>query len=397
MNVTPTPFLMFPSMFSGLPLKIAGVFAVGAFCMCADSLRAENPGESIPRAGQFVPENAGTYLSGELVVIDPVNRRGGLRPDGDATRLHYFAMLPYGLASYCGAPAELRDLPIGTHVHGYFHLPPAGEEQVIPAGRSVIPQNHALSLEDDFSFYQRRGQVWKVASIDPAKGKIRLEPSGQMAKDGINTPYIFDIDTVTRVWKDRRLVDLPEINPGTTVQFELSWSQGFRDREFTISEIWLDESSAKAATEMQRRRHVRFQKQRWLPGWIDHVEHNDYGGGIVTITLFGGMDATLYADLKTHQDKGYHVAVAEKSLRTWFHRSDRKLAKVAEWKELENPPAGSSGIQLKLKFTELLEGYRPGHCVRLKSDNWAFVTMPPEERVKSVDEQKSSRVLDLPQ
>jgi hypothetical protein len=52
---------------------------------------------------------------------------------------------------------------------------------------------------------------------------------------------------------------------------------------------------------------------------------------------------------------------------------------------------------LKLKFTELLEGYRPGHCVRLKSDNWAFVTMPPEERVKSVDEQKSSRVLDLPQ
>ena len=350
-----------------------------------------------PRAGQFAPPNVATYFSGELVIIDPVNRRGGLRPDGDATKLHYFAMLPYGIASYNGAPAELRDLPIGTHVHGYFHLPPTGEEQTIPAERSVIPQNHALTLEDDFSFYQRRGQAWKVVSLDIEKGKIRLEPSGQMAKDGINTPYIFDIDHVTRVWKNRQLVDLTDIAPGTIVQFNLSWSQGFRDREFTVSEIWLDELSAKFATEMQRRRHVRYQKQRWLPGWIDHVEHNDYGGGIVTLTLFGGMDPSLYADLKATQDKGYHVAVAEKTLRTWFHRSDRKLGKVAEWKEIENPPPGSSGIQIKIKFTELLEGYRPGRCVRLKADNWAFVTMPPEERVKSVEEQKSSTVLGLPQ
>lgn len=350
-----------------------------------------------PQAGQFAAASAATYLAGELVLIDPVNRRGGLRPDGDATRLHYFAMLPYGMASYNGAPAELRDLPVGTHVHGYFHLPPAGEEQTIPAQRSVIPQNHAVTLEDDFSFYQRRGQVWKVESLNAEKGKIRLEPSGTLAKEAINTPYIFDIDTVTRVWKGRQLVDLADIAPGTTVKFNVSWSQGFRDKEFTVSEIWLDDAGAKFATEMQRRRHVRYQRQRWLPGWIDQVEHNDYGGGIVTLTLFGGMDPSLYADLDTHQDKGYHVAVAEKTLRTWFHRSDRKLGKVAEWKTVENPPLGSSGIQIKIKFTELLEGYRPGRCIRLKSDNWAFVTMPPEERIKSVEEQKSAIVLDLPQ
>jgi len=352
---------------------------------------------ALPTPGQFPEANKGTYLAGEIVIIDPVNRRGGLRPDGDSSKLHYFAMLPYGVASYDGAPAELRDLPIGTHVHGYFHPPPPGEEQTIPPERSVIPQNHALTLEDDFSFYQRRGQAWKVISLDPEKGKIRLEPSGQMAKEGINTAYIFDIDSVCRVWKNRQLVELTEIAPGTTAQFNLSWSQGFRDKEFTVSEIWLDEGSAKFATEMQRRRHVRYQKQRWLPGWIEHVEHNDYGGGIVTLTLFGGMDASLYADLKKTQDKGFHVAVAEQSLRTWFHRSDRKLGKVAQWKEMENPPPGSSGIQLKIKFTELLEGYGPGRCVRLKADNWPFVTIPPEERVKSVEEQKSSLVLGLPQ
>ena len=108
------------------------------------------------------------------------------------------------------------------------------------------------------------------------------------------------------------------------------------------------------------------------------------------------MDSSLYADLKAHQDKGYHVAVAEKSLRTWFHRSDRKLGKVAEWKTIENPPPGSSGIQIKMTFTELLEGYRPGRCVRLKSDNWPFVTMPPEERIKSIEDQKRSAVFRLP-
>lgn len=376
-------------------LKVWCGFLALVSLLTSPALSEEKPDRLKP--GQFVAEKDGIYLAGELVVIDPVNRRAGLRPDGDSPKLHYFAMLPYGMAYRDGSPAELRDLPIGAHVHGYFHTPPAGEEQTIPAGRSVIPQNHALTLEDDFSFYQRRGQTWKVVALDATKGKLRVEPAGTMAKDGINTPYIFDIDTVTRVWKNRQPVELTDIALGSTVQFNLSWSQGFRDKEFTISEIWLDEASAKLATETQRRRHVRYIRQRWFPGWIDQVEHNDYGGGLVTITLFGHLDPSLYSDLKATQDKGYHVAVAEKTLRTWFHRSDRKLGKVVEWKEVENPPAGSSGIQVKIRFTELLEGYRPGYCVRLKADNWAFVTMPPEERLKSVEEQRSSRVLDLPQ
>lgn len=380
---------------SDLSKCFGGACATVAWLLASAAVSQEQLAQP-SRPGQFVSPNTGTYLAGELILIDPVNRRGGLRPDGDSSRLHYFAMLPYGMLTYHGAPAELRDLPIGTHLHGYFHPPPLGEEQTIPAQRSVIPQNHALTLEDDFSFYQRRGQTWKVVSLDVEKGKIRLEPSGQMAKDGINTPYIFDIDIVTQVWKNKQPVDLADIAPAATVQFNLSWSQGFRDKEFTVSEIWLDEPSVKFATELQRRRHVRYQRQRWLPGWIDHVEHNDYGGGIVKLTLFGGMDSSLYADFKATQDKGYHVAVAEPTLRTWFHRSDRKLGKVVEWKEIANPPPGSSGIQLQLKFTELLEGYRPGHCVRLKCDTWAFVTMPPEERVKSVEEQQSSRVLGLP-
>ena len=361
-------------------------------------LLAGDAKDFVPQPGQFPPVDAGMYIAGELVMIDPVNRRGGLRLDGNDPNdryqngpLHSFAMLPYGMCWFNGAPAELRDIPLGTHVHGCFFLPPAGEEKTIPPlpphyGKFEINHNHVLLLEDDFSFYQRRGQGWKVASLDAAKGKINVVPVGKSAKDGINKPYTFDIDHVTRVWKGRRLVDLKDNTPDTTVLFNLGWSQGWRDKEYGVSEIWLDEESAKFSTELQRRRHVRYERQRWLPGWIDSVENFDFGGGIVTLTLFGGKDQSLYEDLKTTRDKGFGVAVSEKTLRTWFHRSDKKIGQVLEWNETPNPPPGSSGIQVRMKFTELLDGYRPGRFVRVKSDAWIFVTVPPEERIKSMEE-----------
>ena len=363
--------------------------------------------ELVLQPGQFPPAGAGTYLAGELVIIDPVNRRGGLRLDGDGGEryhrgpLHYFAMLPCGMIWFNGAPAELRDIPIGTHVHGYFFVPPAGEEQTIPSlpedeKQFTIRQNHAISLEDDFSFYQRRGQAWKIVSVDIEKQKLLVEPAGSKTDDGINTAYTFDIDRVARVWKARRLVDLEDISPGTLVQLNLAWSQGWRDREFGVADVWLDEESRNFATELQRRRHLRYQRQRWVPGWIDRVEHNDYGGGTVTLTLFGGLDPVLYAELKATQEKGFGVAAAEKTLRTWFHRADKKIGQVLEWKEVENPPPGSSGIQIRLKFTELLEGYRPGNCVRVKCHDWIFVTMPPEERVKSLEDRNRSSTFSLP-
>ena len=416
------------------------LFAVLLLCLVAVQSLAQ---DHVPKPGQFPPPNTGTYLAGELVIIDPVNRRGGLRLDGNggeryhAGPLHYFAMLPYGTISFSGAPAELRDIPIGTHVQGYFYVPPVGEEATIPPLPKDMEQfqlkhNHAVSLEDDFSFYQRRGQSWKVVSVDANKGKINVAPvvhqperasvrlspegvrqepgasaprliqgaggAGELVKDGINTPYTFDIDDVTRVWKGRTLVDLADVAPEQVVQFNLGWSPGWRDKEFKVSEIWLDDDSRTFATDLQRRRHVKYQKQRWLPGWIDSVEDNDFGGGTVTLTLFGGMDPALYAELKATQEKCFGVAVAEKSLRTWFHRSDKKIGQVIEWKETttESPPPGSSGIQIRMKFTELLDGYRPGRAVRVKCHDWLFVTMPSEERLKTIEEQKRSTIFSLP-
>ena len=386
-------------------LMVVLLAALSSFLSPAGS--AQEIKDYVPQTGKFPPPNRGTYLAGELAFVDHVNRRGGLRLDGDGSDryqsgpLHYFALLPYGEISYNGAPAELRDIPLGTHVHGYFYVPPAGEEATIPPlpkdmERYQLKHNHAVSLEDDFSFYQRRGQNWKVVSLDAVKGKINVAPTGQLVKDALNTAYTFDIDDLTKVWKGRTLGELADIAPDQIVQFNLGWSPGWRDKEFGVAEIWLDDASRKFATDLQRRRHVKYQKLRWLPAWIDAVEDNDFGGGTVTLTFFGGFDPTLYAELKATQEKGFGVAVADKTLRTWFHRSDKKIGQVLAWNESANPPTGSSGIQVRMKFTELLDGYRPGRIVRVKCHDWIFVTMPSEERLKTVEELQRSAVFSLP-
>lgn len=61
-----------------------------------------------------------------------------------------------------------------------------------------------------------------------------------------------------------------------------------------------------------------------------------------------------------------------------------------------NPPLGSSRVQLKLKFGELLAGYVPGAIVRVKAESWKFVTMPPEERITSLEDLERSNRMVLP-
>ena len=377
------------------------------------------------------PATPGKYISGELVYIDAVNRRGGIRLDGDQGRYftgppHWFALLPYAPVWHHGARAELRDIPLGTHVHGYFLPPPPGEEATIPPmpdekKQFAIAENHAMLLEDDFSFYQRRGQIWKVTSIDPAKEKINLEPivirspaaapgsdaatrplatpgaggPEQLVKDGMNKPYTFDIDVRSEVWSGRQLVDLDAIKPGMAVQFNLGWCQGWGQDEFRVSRIWIDDPSRAFATERQRQRHVQYERERWTAGWIDHIEHFDYGGGIVTLTLFE-VDPEILDDLSRDREERIAVAVSHKTRRTWFHRADRKFAKLVEWKTLNAPPLGSSGVQLRLKFVELLAGYESGAIVRVKAERWKFVTMPPEERLTSAADQALANRMVLP-
>jgi hypothetical protein len=393
----------------------------------AESEEEPQAGSFIPQPGQFPPVGTGTYLAGELVIVDPINRRGGLRLEGNGNQvryargpIHYFALLPYGTIHFCGAPAELRDIPIGTLLHGYFFLPPVGEEKTIPPlpeekAKLIAPQNHALSLEDDFSFYQRQGQAWKIESIEGAptytvditsgkvtsgdvsnRGKLKVVSSGGPAKDGITGDYTFEIDGATRVWQGGKAAGLGVLAPGQIVQLNLTWAPGWRDDEFCVADIWLDEASRESATELQRRRHIRYQRYHWLAGWVDSVEHQDIGGGVITITLFGGMDPSLYSEFQEKGANGIGVAVAETTLRTYWHNNDKKFGTMVGWKEITDPPPGSSGYQIRIRVKELLNGYRPHRIVRMQCRDWGYFRLPSEERLKTVEERDEAATLGLP-
>ena len=94
----------------------------------------------------------------------------------------------------------MRDLPLGTHMHGWFFLPPKGEEDTIPPipdslgyKKLIVPENHALMLADDFTHYAHPGQILKVKGLEFDMEKINLEPPGNPVQQGIQPPATSDL------------------------------------------------------------------------------------------------------------------------------------------------------------------------------------------------------------
>ena len=221
--------------------------------------------------------------------------------------------------------------------------------------------------------------------------KLSVEPVGPEIEGGINKPALFDIDDGTRVWKPRQLVDKDQSKPGQEVQVNLTW--GPFDSMAT-TDVWLDEESLAACRKIQRQRHLRLIRSRFLPGWVDAGKNNDTGGGEVKITLFGGMAPVLYRELKL--GKTPKVCDAANTLRTWsYHQEYSVRGQTVEWNESENPPLGSSGIQMRVKLPQMLEGFRPGRIVRLKGP-WTYVLLPADEWLATPEEFEVSSKLRLP-
>ena len=129
------------------------------------------------KPGEFPPEGSAHYVAGELIALDHVNRTGVLRVDrtdaqrrGDWDLPHAFTMLPFGSLRSHGAPAELRDIPIGTHLHGWFYLePPSREPKPKSRASAEAPFGRCLKLEDDFSHCLEQKRAWRIESIDRAQ------------------------------------------------------------------------------------------------------------------------------------------------------------------------------------------------------------------------------------
>jgi hypothetical protein len=156
---------------------------LGVLLLATSTFAADEPFR--PEAGKFPPLEKAHIYRGELVFVDHANRRGSLRVAGTGKFYrndpHPFAMLPYGIVRYQGAPADLRDIPLGTVLHACGFLPPDPKTSVVPVlpivsktkdaghyrGIGIFPaENHVLLLEDEPSHCQRQGYFWKVKEVE---------------------------------------------------------------------------------------------------------------------------------------------------------------------------------------------------------------------------------------
>lgn len=368
--------------------------------------------------GKFPPLDKAHAYRGELVFVDHANRRGSLRVQGSGVFRRNdpnpFALLPYGMVRYHGAPADLRDIPLGTVMHVLAFLPPDPKTSPVPVlpvnskeidashyrGVGIFPaENHVLLLEDEPSHCQRLGLIWKLHTVE-VKEQEGMITSTRMPKQGGNPkPSVetMTFDASTRFWRGREVLNLDDLTAeGTwptagkkalgdqTVLLGITWKptpEGVFTR-FHVSDLWFDDASIQRAGKIQAETHKAFIRSRWMPAWVDSVEYGKFGRATVTATLFGGMDESLYADFK--KDVPAMMNAAENTLKhAGGHYGPAQLASNGSLTGVTRAAAdllsGGSGIQIRFETDLIIEGIRPGRVVRLRPANWPLVEPPREE------------------
>ena len=380
---------------------------------------AHQPGTEVfrPEAGKFPPLEKAHSYRGELVFVDHANRRGSLRVTSSGifrfTAPHPFALLPYALVRYHGAPADLRDIPLGTLLHVRAFLPPDPKTSSVPilpvnsrektkAGNlgTAPAENHVLLLEDEPSQCLREGRVWKLTELEIKDPNGTILASRESKQDGKTKTdeETLTFDAATRVWRGRECLRIEHLIAegtwpasgkksldGQAVQLGITWkpTPGGVFTRLHISDIWLDDAAMQNATQHQTETHKAFMRSRWLPAWIDSVEYGKFGRATVTATLFGGMDPTLYADFKSG------VAALMNGVENTLKHTEGGTAgptqMAARGKLLEvtklpgEVPVGSSGIQIRFETDLITEGMRPTRIVRIRPSSWPDVHLPREE------------------
>ena len=369
-----------------------------------------------PETGKFPAlEKAHTYR-GVLAFVDHANRRGSLRVEtpGEFFRNapHPFAMLPYGIVRYHGAPADLRDVPLGTVMHVRAFLPPDSETSSVPVVQNGNPErpaeNHVLHLEDEPSFCLREGLVWKLKEVEVQANQAMISATRepQAVGDGKANVESLTVDAGTRVWRGRECLNLEDligegIWPASgkkalgdqAALLGLTWQptpNGVFLR-YHISDIWLDEAAIQRATRNQTETHKALIRTRWMPAWVDAVEYGKFGRAKVTATLFGGMEPSLYADFKAGSPA--QMNSVENTLKhTHGDYSPAHMASGGAILELTRLPGaiplGSSGIQIRFETDQIIEGIRPGRVVRVRPTSWPLVNLSRDEYLRDSIEER---------
>lgn len=388
-----------------------------SFTACAALFAADKPDPRIALDSAFPDLAQAKSLNGELILVEHVNRLGILRLDRDGTinnyhwdLPHHFQMLPYGFIQYHGAPADLMDLPLGTHLHGTFYLGPEGDFQVQPpdtgytAGkmaapdmRSIVSQySRALRFEDDFSFYENKGEAWKIKTLGPERSTLTAErvtiANGSPARasesdDGIKPKMTVRLDRGARIWRGKQIATLEDLAEGQIVQINFGWLTllGSTKEDGLCREIWIDTESRKIAREQQRQVHIASMKRRGVPATILKTETMPGEGarGHITFAFHDGIDPEL---IQAFQPKSSVLMwAAEPSLRVYDMLNDTKPVNDLEITHIDHPPPGDSGVHVRMHCWEMIEGYRAGRTVRLALKDWNPGERPREELLWPVD------------
>ncbi len=381
-----------------------------------------------PEAGKFPPLEKAHSYRGELVFVDHANRRGSIRVTSPGifrfTAPHPFALLPYAIVRYHGAPADLRDIPLGTMLHVRAFLPPDPKTSAVPvlpvnnrektkAGAlGVAPaENHVLLLEDEPSHCQREGFVWKLKELEikDRAGTILASRGGKQNAQTNLSDETLTFDAATRVWRGRECLRIDHLIAegawpaegkkalgGLPVQLGITWrpTPGGVFARFHVSDIWLDDDAMQNATQLQIEQHKTFIRSRWMPAWVDAVDYGKFGRATVTATLFGGMDPALYADFKagiTALMNGVENTLKHTEGGTAGPTQMAARGKLLDVTKLPGEaPVGSSGIQIRFETDLITEGMRPTRIVKVRPASWPDVHLPREEYLgngaSSIDE-----------
>ena len=404
------------------PLKLARLVAFLILAISVPASGGEQDEPYRPQKGKFPPIEKAHAYRGELIFVDHANRRGSIRVEGTGKFYrndpHPFALLPYGMVRYHNAPADLRDVPLGTVMHAHGFLPPDPKTSSVPVlppdnkdkdaghyrGTGIFPaENHILLLEDEPSHCKRNGLVWKLLEVN-LNNLVGTIVASRQPKDGGKTkvePETMTFDSATRIWRGResiRISDLIEekVWPDNgkkdlsdqPVLLGITWKPAPGDglsgafTSFHISDIWLDDQSIEHAAYFQTQKNNSFIRTRWMPALVTDVSYGKFGRATISATLFGGMSESLYSHFR--KGEGGQINGTENTLKhTAGHYGPGHMASggriIRVTKQEGKIPLGSSGVQVHFETGLVIEAIRPGRVVRIRPNSWPKSQIPREE------------------
>lgn len=129
--------------------------------------------------------------------------------------------------------------------------------------------------------------------------------------------------------------------------------------------VTTDDGQAPAAAQLKKFRE--FTEKRGIAGWIDKT-----AGNTATVTFFSADPAAFqaaYGELLAVGKEG-KLCVANEDLRTWNPGVDGERGSITEVNKVPTEYFGSSGVQVTLKVSNMLEGFRRGRIVRVFLAGW---------------------------